>query len=135
MSAIAPTTRTLRVIIDTPYDESPDISWLDQTAKELGSLEAAVANRRRKLAYERGDWHLIGVRLIGEIHLHHSAIGWRRCNEIEIMTPGVWGIESDSDSGAVREIARGEAEYLREDLQALGFSTEEIDEAVEEAFA
>jgi hypothetical protein len=119
------TTRELRISIDTPYDETPDVSWLDQTPKQLGSLEAAVANRRRRQAYDRGDWHLIGVRLTAEIALPNETI--------TLMSPGLWGVESDSSADYVRDIARDEGEYLREDLEALGFAADEIEIAISEA--
>jgi hypothetical protein len=131
-----PTTRTLRVFIDTPYDESPDASWLYQTPAELGSLEAAVASRRRVLALEQGDWYFIGVRLVAEVTLTSNDDvpnpTWRE-NTIRLYSPGVWGVESDSCSEYVRELAMEDAEYLREDLEALGVLPGEFQAALAEA--
>jgi hypothetical protein len=118
------TTRTLRVFIDTPEDESPDASWLDQTPAQLGSLEAAVANRRRKIALENGDWYLIGVRLAAEVTLSRAG---RVDEKITLTTPGIWGVESDSSVEYLTELAMDEAEFIREDLLALGFTPEDIE--------
>jgi hypothetical protein len=124
------TERTLTIEVDTPYDEDGDVSWLYQTPKQLGSLEAAVANRRRLLALERGEWHLIGVRLAATVTLTRSGLV---DSELTLTSPGVWSVESDSDADHIRELAADDADYLREDLLALGFSVEEIGAALAEA--
>jgi hypothetical protein len=120
--------KTLRVSIGTPYDESPDVSWLDQTPKQLGSLEAAVANKRRRLAYDAGDWWLIGVRLEAEITLEGGGL-------LFLNSPGLWGVESDSSQEYLLDIVRDEVAPLRQDLAQLGFTAEEIDTAVDAALS
>jgi len=118
--------KSLRIFIDTPYDETPDVSWLEQTPAQLGSLAAAVANRRRLDAYNRDEWWLIGVRLQAEISLDGGSM-------LLLSSPGVWGVESDSECEYVHSIAVDEVALIRHDLDQLGFSAEEIDAAVLEA--
>ena len=118
--------KTLRVFIDTPYDESPDVSWLSQTPAQLGSLAAAVANKRRLLAYENGDWFCIGVRLKAEITLDSGAL-------VILTSPGVWGVESDASEEYIKSTAL-EADTLDiiRDLTQLGCSAKEIADALAE---
>lgn len=113
----------MKLKIDRAYsevvpDETPDASWLDQTPKQLGSLEAAVANRRRKLALERGDWHFIGVRAVVETTYETEQGGW--ITGPKITTPGIWCIESDSSLEYLMEVASDEADQLDEMLAAHG---------------
>lgn len=115
----------MKLKIDRAYsevvlDEDPDTSWLDQTPKELGSLEAAVANRRRKLALERGDFHFVGVRAVVETTYETEQGGWIRGPKI--TTPGLWNIESDSSLEYLVEVAAEEADQLDEMLEAHGVS-------------
>ena len=109
------------LFVETVLDENAEAFWLEQTPKQLGSLEAAVANRRRLVALERGDWHLIGVRLAADITLSRPG---RVDETLMLRTPGVWDVESDSGEDCFRELAEDEWTYLAEDLAELGLQVE-----------
>jgi hypothetical protein len=113
-----------RIYIDTPDDMSPDVSWLEQTPAQLGSLAAAVANRRRLKAYYANDWWLIGVQVCVEITMSTGAM-------FTLRSPGVWGVESDAPRDYVESIAREEFDsYLSDDLGELGFTSDGIEAAL-----
>ena len=80
------------------YDSDPDLSWLDQEDKDMGEGFTERA-KERKEAYDRGDWHMVGIRV------RH------RCSECGQWhySPGLWGIESDSDPSFFQEVAIQEA--------------------------
>lgn len=89
-------------------DPDPDLSWLDQTDAQMGEGFEAHA-RERKAAFERGDWHMIGVqaRVTVAGQTFESA--------------GLWNIESDSDESYLNDVFEQEkAELLAmlEDLRA-----------------
>jgi hypothetical protein len=120
------------VFIESIYDESPDLSWLTQDYNEpsIPPEEAAkyrAQDAERLDAYERGDWHMRGIRLAAEITLTRPG----RVDEVfHLSTPGIWGVESDSGDDYPREIAGDEDEYLRDDLLAVGFTPDDIDAAL-----
>ena len=60
--------------------------------------------------YNRGDWDFVGVyaKVVFE-----GDDGWR----MEVRSPGLWGIESDSDDAYFAEVAAEEAEQLVDDLK------------------
>jgi hypothetical protein len=131
-----PTTRSLRVFIESVYDDSPDLSWLEQDYNDVPADEALLyrtQDAERLAAYRRNDWYMIGVRLAAEITLTSNNKvpnpSWRT-STLKLTTPGVWGVESDGDDSYLHEIAGDESDYMREDLLALGFSTDEVDEAL-----
>lgn len=101
-------------------DDSGDVSWLEQTPAQLGSLEAAVANRRRLEAYRRGDWSLVGVRLACELG--------EGCT---FTSPGLWGIESDSGEEYLRSCLaeRDDWTYLAAELAEFGIHPDRPDYA------
>lgn len=114
-----------RVYIDTPEDLTPDVSWLEQTPKQLGSIEQAVANHRRLKSYQAGDWYLMGVRVCADVVLESGTT-------LDLCSPGLWGVESDSGADYIKSVAAEEISYLRDDLADLGIPTEEINEALSE---
>lgn len=105
------------VYVQLVHDDDPDASWLEQSPRELGSITAAVENRRRLLALQRGDWYFVGARLAADVLIHHDG---RTPERLTLTTPGVWGIESDSDVDYFREVALDDWDYLAADLAALG---------------
>jgi hypothetical protein len=78
----------------------------------------------RMESLERGNWYFIGIRAIAEIRLPQGdhAI----CQRID--SPGLWGIESDSDDGYIESVAREELAQLRDMLEQLNVSTDNWDE-------
>lgn len=122
----ATASRIERVYIEVIDDEDPDVSWLEQTPAELGSITAAVWNHRRLESYKRGDWCLVGIRLAADVVLEHNG---RTPRTITLTTPGLWGVESDSGEEYFRAEVVNDSELLGDDLHALGFSWNEIQDA------
>lgn len=108
--------RIERVYVQVVPDEIVDLSWLDQTPAQLGSIADAVLNLRRKRAYENGDWEMCGVRLAADVVIEHAG---RTDEVLTLTTPGVWGIESDSGEEYFRETATDDSGMLQDDLEAL----------------
>ena len=99
------------------YDQDPDTSWLEQTPAELGSMEAAVAFRRRLKAYQAGKFHFVGVYAEARVRFETPQGGWTQGSYVR--TPGLWGIESDSDESYFAEVGEDEQYELNEMLEAL----------------
>ena len=111
------------VYVEVVPDEWADLSWLEQTPKQLGSLETAVGNRRRLRALERDEWYPVGVRLVAEVAVMVGGGETQRCR---FLTPGIWGVESDSGDDYFQAIADEEAPMLADDLREAGFPEPEI---------
>lgn len=116
--------RLERLSVQIVEDDSPDASWLEQSPKELGSITAAVANRRRLLALQRGDWALVGVRLVADVVIEQKGYTDRH---IAITGAGIWGTESDSDRDYLRELALADWDQVKSELAALGLDIESVD--------
>jgi len=89
----------------TVVDEFPDLSWLDD-----------VADRQRLEAYDHGFWNMIGVRAKATFLIPlngHYVIQ-------TITTPGLWGIESDSDEDYLDDVYAAECAQLSSMLATLG---------------
>ena len=101
------------VRLQTP-DGDPDLSWLDQSDKEMGEgFEAQSA--LRKEAYQRGDWEMIAIRAQANIRIERDG-----CSTLyTLQSPGLWGIESDSDDAYLTEVFKEECATLRADIEAL----------------
>ena len=65
---------------------------------------------------------MVGVRAIAKIVVHGAII--------TVQTPGLWGIESDSDEIYFNAVALDECDYLRELLLEMGFCEAEIQKAI-----
>jgi hypothetical protein len=87
-------------------DDSPDLSWLDQKDSEMGDGFESFALRRKE-AYDRGDWHMIGVQARVEIAGH------------VFESPGLWGIESDAGESYLCEAFEEEKAELLDTLREL----------------
>ena len=95
-------------------NDTPDLSWLDQTDKEMGEgFEANAAERKR--AYARGDWHMIGIRAKAAIEIHRPGY----TTTYELTSPGLWGIESDSSEDYLTQVFNEECATLRDDIAAM----------------
>lgn len=109
------------IYVQLVADDDGDESWLEQTPAQLGSLTAAVENKRRLKALYRGEWHWVGARLAADVVIEHEG---RTDERLTLTTPGIWGIESDSDADYFREVALDDWDYLAADLAALGLDAE-----------
>ena len=93
-------------------DDSPDLSYLEQDCFNDTDAKEGFA---RKEAYYKGDWHMIGIRAVATLWIERD--GYR--TNYEISSPGLWGIESDSDPAYLESVFRDECEILKADIEAL----------------
>lgn len=139
---------SIRIVAE--HDSDPDLSYLGEYAStpeehhidrqergDCGRNEFRFFNAgcgdpdyieqdyARAENYNRGEWSMIGVRAVAEITI--NGISQR------IKSPGLWGVESDSDQEYLNEIGREELSQLRDMLAELGFSRRAISAAVKSA--
>jgi len=107
-------------------DDSPDISWLQQDYKDCTEAEQILykqQDKERLESLQNGEWSLIGIQAEAEI----------RINGIyeTITSPGLWGIESDSEESYFDEVYIEEKEELSSMLRTLGFTDKQLLETVQ----
>ena len=105
----APARRTqlqsVRVVIEE--DAEPDASYLEQDDFE-----------DRLASYERGEFHFVYLRIEAEVLIAET---------VQLLTsPGLGGIESDTDEDGMEQIVADEWEMLRTVLKTVGVSTEQL---------
>lgn len=101
----------LHVYVHRDLDSDPDISWLETNDP---------ADRERLRAYRRDEWTLVGVYATAEVQT-------RKQSTIQtIRSSGLWGVENDSSKDYFDELRDEQLAELREELEAIGFSPEEI---------
>jgi len=71
---------------------------------------------------EKGNWYFMGITAEARVHLGSDIVQ-------RIHSGGLWGIESDSGEAHIKEAEQGEMGALRDQLKAIGFAEEYIDEA------
>ena len=92
-------------------DPHPDLSWLEPDANPAD----AEASAERLAAYRAGEWRCIGIRARAAF-----LIGLGRAAMIQtVESPGLRGIESDSDPDYLDEVFAEEARTLRGILSEL----------------
>lgn len=94
----------------------------ENSAKDTGNPESVEQDYKRMEAGNNGEWHFIGIRADAEIQLTGDL-----CQHL--TSGGLWGIESDSGEDYMGNIEQEQLEELRGELQAVGFTAEEIVEA------
>ena len=100
------------------FDPHPDLSWLEPDANPA----AAEANAERLTAYRAGGWRCIGIRARATF-----LIGLGRAAMIQtVESPGLWGIESDSDPDYLDEVFAEETQTLRGILGELNVTVVEV---------
>lgn len=92
-----------RVVI---ADADPDASFLEQEGFE-----------DRLAEYRRGDFHFIAVRAQVELRIPAGPTGHSIVQVVQ--SPGLWGIESDSDVSYFEEVFQRECEVLTDMLKAM----------------
>jgi hypothetical protein len=85
--------------------------------------EYAHRDYERMLAYERGDWGMVGVKATAEIRTSEEGHHWL-CNDIR--SGGLWGIENDGEGDYIKEVGREQVSELGDTLRELGFTDKEI---------
>jgi hypothetical protein len=117
-----------RVYVEVIPDEDPDLSYLEQDYAEVSDdaeREGYLTQDYMRIhAYHRDEWSMVGVRLVADVTTDREGYVDR---PIELRSAGVWGIESDSGKGYALQTGREQQDDLREQLEALRFSKEEID--------
>lgn len=90
------------------------------TGEETGNPESPEQDYRRMEDYNRGVWSMIGIRAKVVLKIPNKNGGSIRQT---IESPGVWGIESDSDDSYLQEVFADECQTLEEMLKELGTIT------------
>ncbi len=75
--------------------------------------------------YNRGDWHMMGIRAAIDLEIPTGRGG---TISQTITSPGVWGIESDSDASFLDEVFQDECRQLEDMLQAMGLTVTDSDD-------
>jgi hypothetical protein len=150
--------KIVSITVEKMDDEWPDTSWLgtyDMEAKTeyaiptkrdwppraypwfnppVENYEGETPENIRKYAqqdferieaFNKGEYALIGIRAKAEIHISSNGKEWIIQS---IISPGIWGIDSDSDNSYFKEVAESEISELKFMLKELGFSQEELDQ-------
>lgn len=107
--------RVDKVKIEWLNDDDPDLSWLDQSDKEMGEGFEAQS-KERKESYGK-SWEMLGCVAKAEVSYPCGSNGDRR---IETLTSGLWGIESDSDKAYLRTIEKDQLIDLSQHLANFG---------------
>lgn len=89
----------------TLIDNHPDTSYLEQEGYE-----------ERLAAYRADDFHFVGIRARCIVFIPHGKD--KIIHEVE--SPGLWGIESDSDDDHMAEVFLEECQVLADMLTELG---------------
>jgi len=142
-------TRITKITLKRVVDPSPDLSWLETTIEDgkiassyrysdkdiaeygLDRVREWVAEDHKRLAECGQTWHMIG--LFAEATVHTSADGgtdegtWLFNT---IRSGGIWNVESDSDEQYLQGLEAEELDQLRFVLADLGFTAEQIEEAI-----
>jgi hypothetical protein len=144
------TAEIVHVYIDHLTDEDPDYSYFGEFSDKPGKFaihhsndprtctyfnanedtcetqEHAQQHYERMLAYERGEWHYVGIQARADIATPCDSNS-RLHNDI--TSGGVWGVESDSGIDHMQELETGQLNELKEALVHLGFTSAQIDVA------
>lgn len=100
-----PEIRSVRVIIEE--DAEPDASYLEQEDFE-----------DRLTSYKRGEFHFVFARIEAEVLIAET---------VQLLTsPGLGGIESDTDEESVTQIVADEWDALRAVLKTVGVPTDQL---------
>ena len=101
---------SIRAVVES--DPDPDISYLEQDEFE-----------DRLKAYQDGEFQFVGVVVEAEVEIE-STVQYLR-------SPGLWGIESDSDKDYILSVCSDEYEELRKVLKTVGVPTDRLPKAFE----
>jgi 6-pyruvoyl-tetrahydropterin synthase len=145
MKAIA----KIRIIHE--IDENPDLGYLKSTynedtqtiiksdqytqenIKEYGweKVKKWIDEDTKRIQNYGDTWWFLGIRALAKISIKDNPKA-DHLILIPIVTPGLWGIENDSDEKSLKEIAEQELNILKDILMELGFTEKEFKEAISE---
>lgn len=133
-------------------DEIPETSYLDSkydgdtqtivsscqytndTIKQYGfeRVKEWIDEDHKRLLNYGNTWWCIGIQAVAKIHILDNPMAGHHI-VIPVTTPGLWGIESDSDKSYLDDVGNSELITLKEILMELGFTEDEFDKAVKES--
>lgn len=91
------------------------------SGEDTGNPESVEQDYRRMEDYNRNEWCMLGITAVAQVSLNGVIQ--------TIHSGGIWGIESDSDKDYLEEMAQEQLNELREQLKAIGFKANQIDNA------
>lgn len=108
---------------ETVDDSDGDTSYLTQDYSDVADLTERAKYKEqdaeRLAAYKRGDWAFVGIRAEATIRVDHDNGGSRYSYFHKLTSPGLWGIESDSDESYFDEVFKEECAQLKADIEAM----------------
>lgn len=119
-----------REVVD---DAHADLSYLTDASRYEGEAPEDIAkyqaqDAQRIQAYNRGHWGMVGIRAKAEIMVP-SGINGGYITIVTIKSPGLWGIESDSDESYFAEEYRNQVDELKTIIEAIRGNVPEYSEA------
>ena len=111
-------------------DESPDLSWLEQSDEEMG--DGFEKRSKQRLESYGDEWVMMGcvARASVSYPLNGSDASYNHPDyrRLESLTSGgLWGIESDSSDEYRLEVESGQRAELIDHLQAFGVDTSSVE--------
>jgi len=124
-----PTIRSANIVHEDDADQYPD-TLEECRSNYRGCSEGEITEYLRQDAeridaFNRAGWYYIGVYV--ECETLAAGIIQR------FRTPGLWGIESDSDAPYLNGVAQDEFAILRDQLELYGVDTSNIDALIASA--
>lgn len=119
---LVPYVDELRIVAET--DNDPDLSYLEQDYADVPADEAARYRQQdaERLASYGETWHTVGVYAEARLKFRTPQGGWTQ--GAIVRTPGIWGIETDSELSYFDELGDDQLAELQEMLGALGMTDE-----------
>jgi len=117
--------------LETEWDGkhiTKSMRYSDEDIAEFGAEQVGqwIAEDLQQIAdFDAGKLEMWGIR--AEAELLHTSDDINAGSLHDIMTPGLWGVESDSDDGYLKEVGEEELADLRAILVDMGISQEEFD--------
>lgn len=107
-------------------DDNRTYNWFNPQDGACENKKQAKRDYNRMMAYENGDWNMIGIKAVAEVQTSENGREWL---VNRISSGGLWGIESDSDEEHKAEVEREQLAELTDALLAFGFTAEEVKSA------
>jgi hypothetical protein len=92
------------------------------TGEETGNPNSPHEDYERYEAFNDGEWEMIGI--VAKARVQFTPNGPIQA----VHSGGLYGIESDSDQSYLEEVRRDELANLTDELKAIGFAQEQINE-------
>jgi hypothetical protein len=101
-------TRTAEIEIEMVKTYDPDAQPLDYLFQDP---EYHEQDQARLKAWRDDEWHFVGIRAKATIKIPHSSNPecWITS---ELLSPGLWGVESDSDDQYFQQVYQDERDIL-----------------------